>query len=120
MSSSWTMFFDGSKRQQGAGAGVVLVSPKGMKLRYVLQLNFSNASNNEAEYEALLHGMRMAKTCGATRLAIYDDSNLVVQQAASCDVTPRLLQMRLPGVPEDRRPSGSAGRPNFGPLLAPA
>src|ERR1041384_3004803 len=75
------MFFDGSKRQQGAGARVVLVSPKGMKLRYVLQINFSHASNNEAEYEALLHGMRMAKTCGATRLVIYRDSNLIVQQA---------------------------------------
>src|SRR3954463_12985333 len=57
-----------------------------MKLRYVLQINFSHASNNEAEYEALLHGMRMAKTCGATRLAIYGDSNLVVQQAMrDCD-----------------------------------
>src|ERR1044072_689010 len=75
------MFFDGSKIQQGAGAGVVLVSPKGTKLRYVLHINFSHASNNEAEYEALLHGMRMDKTCGATRLAIYGDSNLVVQQA---------------------------------------
>src|SRR3954464_1719505 len=84
--NSWTMFFDGSKRKQGAGAGVVLVSPKGTKLRYVLQLNFSNASNNKAEYEALLHGMRMAKTCGATRLTIYDDSNLVVQQTMrDCD-----------------------------------
>src|SRR3954469_17262650 len=81
LSNSWTMFFDGSRRQQGAGAGVVLVSPKGMKLRYVLQINFSNASNNEAEYEALLHGMRMAKTCGATRLSIFGESNLIVQQA---------------------------------------
>src|SRR3954465_14470584 len=81
-----TMFFDGSKRQQGAGAGVILISPKGSKLRYVLQINFSNASNNEAEYEALLHGMRMAKACGTTRLSIYGDSNLVVQQAMrDCD-----------------------------------
>src|SRR3954470_6538483 len=86
LSNSWSMFFYGSKRQQGAGAGVVLVSPKGTKLRYVLQINFSNASNNEAEYEALLHGMRMAKTCGATRLVIYGDSNLVVQHAMrDCD-----------------------------------
>src|SRR3954469_13644173 len=86
LSNSWTMFFDGSKRQQGAGAGVVLVSPKGTKLRYVLQINFSNAYNNEAEYEALLHDMRMAKTCGATRLVIYRDSNLVVQQTMrDCD-----------------------------------
>jgi ribonuclease HI len=37
-------------------------------------------SNNEAEYEALLHGMRMSKACGATRLKIFGDSNLVVQQ----------------------------------------
>jgi hypothetical protein len=41
---------------------------------------FSQASNNEAEYEALLHGMKMAKACGATRLKIFRDSNLVVQQ----------------------------------------
>src|SRR4051812_46672765 len=81
LSNSWSMFFDGSKRQQGAGAGVVLLSPKGTKLKYILQINFSHASNNEAEYEALLHGMRMAKTGGATRLIIYGDSNLVVQQA---------------------------------------
>src|SRR4051812_12386145 len=86
LSKSWTMFFDGSKRQQGARAGVVLVSPKGTNLQYVLQINFSHASNNEAEYEALLYGMRMAKTCGATRLVIYGDSNLVVQQAMrDCD-----------------------------------
>src|SRR4051812_8093930 len=86
LSNSWTMFFDGSKRHQGARAGVVLISPKGTKLRYVLQINFSNASNNEAEYEAQLHGKRMAKTCSATRLVIYGDSNLVVQQAMrDCD-----------------------------------
>src|ERR1041385_3354973 len=86
LSNSWSMFFDGSKRQQGAGAGVVLISPKGTKLKYVLQINFSHASNNEAEYEALLHGMRMAKTCGATRLVIYGHSNLVVRQTMRhCD-----------------------------------
>src|ERR1041385_1053068 len=77
LSNSWTMYFDGSKRQQGDRAGVVLVSPKGMKLKYILQINFSNASNNEEEYEALIHGMRMAKTCAATPLSIYGDSNLV-------------------------------------------
>src|SRR3954463_9908565 len=81
LSNSWTMYFDGSKRQQGDEAGVILVSSKGTKLKYILHINFSNASNNEAEYEALIHGMRMAKNCGATRLSIYGDSNLVVQQA---------------------------------------
>ena len=44
------------------------------------------ASNNEAEYEALLHGMRMAKACGAKRLIIYGDSKLVVNQTMhECD-----------------------------------
>jgi ribonuclease HI len=72
------MYFDGSKRIQGAGAGVVLISPQGDKLKYVLRMSFPQASNNEAEYEALLHDMKMAKACGATRLKIFGDSNLVV------------------------------------------
>jgi ribonuclease HI len=80
------MYFDGSKRVQGAGPGVVLISPKGDKLKYVLRMSFPQASNNEAEYEALLHGMKMAKACGATRLKIFGDLNLVVQQVMNkCD-----------------------------------
>jgi ribonuclease HI len=86
LSSVWTMYFDGSKRVQGAGAGEVLTSPQGDKLKYVLRMSFPQASNNEAEYEALLHGMKMAKACGATRLKIFGDSNLVVQQVMNkCD-----------------------------------
>jgi hypothetical protein len=64
--SVWAMYFDGSKRVQGAGAGVVLISPQGDKLKYVLRMSFPQASNSEAEYDALLHGMKMAKACGAT------------------------------------------------------
>jgi ribonuclease HI len=49
-------------------------------------MSFPQASNNEAEYEALLHGMKMAKACAATRLKIFGDSNLVVQQVMNkCD-----------------------------------
>ena len=51
------MFFDGSKMLNGSVAGVVLVSPRGDKLRYVLQIHF-DSSNNEAEYEVLLYGLR--------------------------------------------------------------
>jgi ribonuclease HI len=80
------MYFDGSKIIQGAGAGVVLISPQGDKLKYVLRMSFPQASNNEAEYEALLHGMKIAKACGATRLKIFGDSNLVIQQVMNkCD-----------------------------------
>ena len=49
-------------------------------------MNWKNASNNEAEYEALIHGMRMAKACGVTRIIIYGVSNLAVQQTKKeCD-----------------------------------
>jgi hypothetical protein len=49
-------------------------------------MSFLQASNNKAEYEALLHGMKMAKAYGATRLKIFGDLNLVVQQVMNkCD-----------------------------------
>ena len=73
------MFFDGSKMLNGSGAGVVLVSPRGDKLRYVLQIHF-DSSNNEAEYEALLYGLRMAISLSVRRLMVYGDSDLVVNQ----------------------------------------
>jgi hypothetical protein len=57
-------------------------------MRYVLRMRFTNPSNNEAECEAVLHGMRMAKACGATRIKIHGDSNLIAQQVIKeCDAT---------------------------------
>jgi hypothetical protein len=51
-------------------------------------MRFANLSNNEVEYEAVLHGMRMAKACGATRIKIHGDSNLIAQQVMKeCDTT---------------------------------
>jgi ribonuclease HI len=88
MSNYWTIYVDGSKWVSGAGVGVVLVLPQGDKMRYVLRMRFSNPSNNEAEYEAILHGMRMAKACGVTRIKIHGDSNLIAQQVMKeCDAT---------------------------------
>nr|AAR06299.1 putative gag-pol protein [Oryza sativa Japonica Group] len=75
----WTMHFDGSKRLTGAGAGVVLISPTGERLSYVLWIHFS-ASHNMAEYEALLHGLRIAISLGIRRLIVRGDSQLVVNQ----------------------------------------
>jgi hypothetical protein len=54
----WTINFDGSLQLQGAGAGILVTSLKGESFKYVLQMHFS-ASNNAAEYEALLHGLRI-------------------------------------------------------------
>jgi ribonuclease HI len=57
------MHFDGSKLLGGLGASVVLTSPKGDKLHYMLQMHF-RSSNNVAKYEALVHGLKMAKEIG--------------------------------------------------------
>ena len=73
----WRMHFDGSKLSNGSGAGVVLTSPKRDQLKYVLQIHFA-ASNNVAEYEALVHGLKVAKEIGICRIECFGDSDLVV------------------------------------------
>jgi ribonuclease HI len=73
------MYFDGSLKLDGGGVGVLFISPRGEQLKYVLQI-FWEVSNNEAEYEALLHGLRLAISLGIKRLFVYGDSLLVVQQ----------------------------------------
>jgi ribonuclease HI len=75
----WTMYFDGSVKLDGSSAGVLFISPQGEQLKYVLQILWE-VSNNEAEYEALLHGLRLAISLGIKRLLVYGDSLLVVQQ----------------------------------------
>jgi ribonuclease HI len=73
------MYFDGSLKLEGAGVGVLLISPTGEQPKYVLQI-FWKVSNNEAEYEALLHGLRLAASLGIQRLLVYDDSAVVINQ----------------------------------------
>jgi ribonuclease HI len=73
------MYFDGSLKLEGVGAGVLLISPKGEQLKYVLQI-FRKVSNNEAEYEALLHRLRLAASLGMKRLLVYGDSAVVINQ----------------------------------------
>ncbi|KAL0298790.1 UNVERIFIED_CONTAM: hypothetical protein Sradi_6538800 [Sesamum radiatum] len=75
----WKLFVDGSSTLQGSGAGVILETPHGDKIQYALRFSF-DASNNEAEYEALLAGGRLAQTAGAKYLRAYSDSQLVVNQ----------------------------------------
>jgi ribonuclease HI len=73
------MYFDGSLKLEGAGAGVLLISPMGEQLKYVLQI-FWKVSNNEAKYEALLHGLRLAASLGIKRLLVYGNSTVVINQ----------------------------------------
>ena len=76
-SNVWSSRIDGSSNVNGIGAGVVLESPIGEKIRYTLRLEFP-ASNNEAEYEALIAGLRLAKEMRLEQVKVYIDSQLVV------------------------------------------
>jgi ribonuclease HI len=75
----WTMYFDGSLMKTGAGAGLLFISLLGKHLRYVLRLHFP-ASNNVAEYEALVKGLRITIELGVRRLDARSDSQLVIDQ----------------------------------------
>jgi ribonuclease HI len=75
----WTMYFDGSLMKTRAGAGLLFVSPLGRHLRYVIRLHFP-ASNNVAEYEALVNGLRITVELGVRRLDARGDSQLVIDQ----------------------------------------
>jgi ribonuclease HI len=57
------MYFDGSLKLGGAGAGVLFISPDGKQLKYILQILWQ-ATNNEAKYEALIHVQRVAISLG--------------------------------------------------------
>jgi hypothetical protein len=59
----WTLFFDGSARQQIGGARVVLIDPNGDQVKYMVHLEFK-ATNNMAEYEALIFGLSAALSLG--------------------------------------------------------
>ena len=73
------MYFNKSVMAPGSGAGVVLISSDGSRLRYTIRLHFL-ALNNATEYEALINGLRIAIELGDTRLYVRGDSELVVDQ----------------------------------------
>ena len=73
------MYFNGSLKLGGIGAGILFISLDGKQLKYVLQILWP-ATNNEAEYEALLHSLRVAVSLGIKRLLIYGDSSVVINQ----------------------------------------
>ncbi|KAL0317338.1 UNVERIFIED_CONTAM: hypothetical protein Sangu_2148100, partial [Sesamum angustifolium] len=75
----WLLHVDGSSTTQGNGVGVVITSPYGEDLEFVVKFGFK-ASNNEAEYEALVIGMRMTHEVVARHLVAYSDSQLIVKQ----------------------------------------
>jgi ribonuclease HI len=75
----WIIYFDGALNLKGTGAGVLLISPQGEQLKYVLQIHYK-ASNNGAEYEALIHDHRIAVSLGIKRLLAFGNSKVVIEQ----------------------------------------
>jgi ribonuclease HI len=85
------MYFDGSLNLEGAGAGVLFISPHGDHLKYVLQIHYK-ASNNGAEYEALIHGLCIAVSLGIKRLIAYGNSKVIIDQVnKACDMRKDLM-----------------------------
>ena len=74
--SQWVLSVDGSSNQQGSGASMVLEGPNGLLIEQALRFAFK-ASNNQAEYEALIAGMLLAKEMGMRSLLVKSDSQLV-------------------------------------------
>ena len=76
---SWRVFVDGASSALGASSGIVIITPEGIKMGHSFRLGFK-ASNNEAEYEALIAGLKTALDLGARDVEVYSDSLLVVNQ----------------------------------------
>jgi hypothetical protein len=76
---TWIMYFDSSVMKEGAGVGLVFISPLSVHMEYLVQLHFLS-SNNAAEYEALINGLRITVELGIKCLEIRGDSKLVVDQ----------------------------------------
>jgi ribonuclease HI len=76
---AWTVSIDGSSTKDMGGAGIVLVFPEKDKFEYAIQLHFC-ATNNEAEYETLLAGLKLSKNMGIKNLIVKSDSQLIVGQ----------------------------------------
>ncbi|XP_074297336.1 uncharacterized protein LOC141628047 [Silene latifolia] len=73
----WELHVDGASITKGAGAGLVLKSPQGELIIQAVRCEFK-ATNNEAEYEALILGLQLALELQISRIEVYGDSKLIV------------------------------------------
>ena len=75
----WRLSIDGAANAQGSSVGLILTSPNGINVEYALRFRFQ-ASNNEAEYEAIITGLNLANSMEADKLEVCSDSQLVVKK----------------------------------------
>ena len=89
------MFFNGASSKEGAGARVIFVSPTQETISLSYKLEFET-TNNVAEYEALVLGLREAKDMGIGELSVFGDAELIVHHIKNLYQTkhPRLISYR--------------------------
>ncbi|GJY36207.1 reverse transcriptase domain-containing protein [Tanacetum coccineum] len=76
---TWTLFIDGSSCIDGSRAGLILTNPEGVEFTYAMRFRFE-ATNNEAEYEALIAGLRITEQMGVKKLQANVDARLVANE----------------------------------------
>ena len=77
MERNWVVYINGSSTKKYKGAGVLLITPEGEELSSSLTLKF-RTTNNEAEYEAVIAGLRMALELGTESVKIWSDSQVIM------------------------------------------
>lgn len=75
----WKLYFDGSKHKDGAGVGILIISPKGIPSEFLFELKYP-CLNNIAKYEALILGLEILIDKGTSDVQILGDSQLVLKQ----------------------------------------
>jgi ribonuclease HI len=75
----WTLYFDGSKSQEGSGAGCILIDPKGKQSFLSCRLEFE-CTNNTVEYEALVQGLKKSIDLNIKELKVFGDSEIIVRK----------------------------------------
>ncbi|GKV48213.1 hypothetical protein SLEP1_g55039 [Rubroshorea leprosula] len=84
--SNWILYVDGASSSKGSRASAFLIGPEGYRSEHALKFNF-DATNNMAEYEALLLGLQLVLELKVMAIRVYSDSQLVVNQVNSvCEV----------------------------------
>ncbi|GJY64622.1 reverse transcriptase domain-containing protein [Tanacetum coccineum] len=89
---TWTLFTDGSSCVDGSEAGLILTSPERIEITYALRFRF-DATNNEAEYEALIAGLKIAEQIGVKNLQASMDSCLVDNQINGSYIAKELVMI---------------------------
>ena len=75
----WKLYVDRSSTKSASGPGILILSSAGVRMERAVRFEFA-ASNNEAEYEALILGLNICSEAGARTLSVFSDSQLIVGQ----------------------------------------